>query len=65
VVRVVEIAMISPPLGVTMYVISGISKYPLETVYKGVIPFLASDLVSTAILIFFPMISLWLPSLFF
>jgi C4-dicarboxylate transporter DctM subunit len=65
VVRVVEIAMISPPLGVTMYVISGISKYPLETVYKGVIPFLASDLVSTAILIFFPMVSLWLPSLFF
>jgi C4-dicarboxylate transporter DctM subunit len=63
VVRVVEIAMISPPLGVTMYVISGISKYPLGTVYKGVIPFLISDIISTAFLISFPMISLWLPSL--
>ena len=61
--RMQQIAMISPPVGITMFVIQGISKEPITTVYRGVIPFLLCDLVHVALLVFVPAISLFLPNI--
>lgn len=64
IVVVTQMGVISPPVGVNVYVVSGIERdLPLQTVFKGAIPFLVCLIVAAAILVAFPQISLWLPSL--
>ena len=64
IVVVTQMGVISPPVGVNVYVVSGIERdLPLQTVFKGAIPFLICLVVAAAILVAFPHISLWLPSL--
>ena len=64
IVVVTQMGVISPPVGVNVYVVSGIERdLPLQTVFKGSIPFLVCLTVAAAILVAFPAISLWLPSL--
>jgi len=53
---------ITPPLGVSAYVVSGISKIPLQTVFKGILPFVGSIFVCLIILLAFPQIATFLPS---
>ncbi len=66
IVRVIEIALITPPLGMNVYVLKGVAKdVPMEQIFMGVIPFVIGDLVLLAILVAFPQISLFLPSLMF
>ncbi len=61
---VVEIGLIHPPVGMNIYIINSLARdVPLMETVKGVIPFLCSDMVRTALLIIFPSISLWLVSL--
>ncbi|WP_193337334.1 TRAP transporter large permease [Devosia beringensis] len=62
-VKLLEIGMITPPLGMNVFVIRNVAgKYAsLTDVFKGVTPFLAADLVLVAILIAFPAIVLFLP----
>jgi C4-dicarboxylate transporter, DctM subunit len=64
IVCVVEIGLISPPVGMNLFVlktlIPGVSQ---GTVFRGVLPFMLADVIRMAILIAFPMISLYLPSL--
>jgi C4-dicarboxylate transporter, DctM subunit len=64
VVVVVEIGLISPPVGMNLFVLKtllpGVSQ---GTVFRGVMPFMAADVVRMALLIAFPAISLYLPSL--
>jgi TRAP-type C4-dicarboxylate transport system permease large subunit len=63
-VRVSEIGLITPPVGINVYTLKGVAKdVPLETIFKGIFPFLIADLISLPILIAFPEISLFLPSL--
>ena len=62
-VRMMMIAGISPPMGLTMFVIKGIAKVPIQTVYRGVLPFLCADLVQVALLIAFPQIVMFLPTI--
>jgi TRAP-type C4-dicarboxylate transport system permease large subunit len=58
---VVEIGLIAPPVGLNVYVINGLAKnVPIGESYRGVVPFLISDLLRTALLLAFPAISLWL-----
>ena len=58
---VVEIGLVHPPVGMNVFIINRLAKdVPLTETFKGVMPFLASDLVRTAILMFFPIISLYL-----
>lgn len=57
-----EIAQISPPVGLVLYVISGITKGPMEEVIRGVAPFLVLLLAALAIVIAAPELSLWLPA---
>jgi tripartite ATP-independent transporter DctM subunit len=63
IVKVVEIGAITPPFGVTVYVIKGVvgDQVRLEEIFRGVGWFLVMDLVMLALLIAFPAISLWLP----
>lgn len=63
-VMAVTFGMISPPVGINVFVISSIARdIPLGKVYAGVMPFIAVDVVRLAILCAFPVLSLWLPNL--
>jgi C4-dicarboxylate transporter, DctM subunit len=55
--------MITPPVGMNVYVIHGITKVPMPTIFKGIGPFLATDVAHVALLIAIPEISTFLPSL--
>jgi TRAP-type C4-dicarboxylate transport system permease large subunit len=64
-VVVIEIGMITPPIGINVFVLQGVSRdYPLSTIYKGLVPFLSADIVRLAVLVIFPVLSLWLLTLF-
>jgi C4-dicarboxylate transporter DctM subunit len=58
-----EIAVITPPVGMNVFAIAGITKVPMGTIYKGIFPFLYANVVLLVLLISFPAIALWLPSL--
>ena len=61
-VVVMEMGMITPPIGLNVFVMHGMSKnIPLSTVYAGIWPFLLSDIVRLLILTLFPVLTLWLP----
>lgn len=56
---VVEVGLITPPVGMNLFVINSMAKEtPLSSTFKGVIPFIMSDLIRTAILVMFPSITL-------
>ena len=64
IVLITEMGVITPPVGVNVYVVYGVAKdVPLETIFKGVFPMLLALLLCNLILIFFPQIALYLPSL--
>jgi C4-dicarboxylate transporter, DctM subunit len=60
-VRAMEIGFVHPPLGMNLYVIQGVAKdVPLMRVFKGVLPFLAADLMHLVLLVVFPVIAMGL-----
>jgi C4-dicarboxylate transporter DctM subunit len=62
IVCVVEIGLISPPVGMNLFVLATLlPQVPTRTVFRGVMPFVAADCIRLAILVAFPVISLWLP----
>ena len=64
IVVVVEIGLISPPVGMNMFVVrSLLPSVSTATIFRGVTPFVVADVVRLAILVTFPAISLYLPSL--
>jgi tripartite ATP-independent transporter DctM subunit len=62
-VCVMETGMITPPFGLNVFIMKSIggSNLPLTTVFKGVMPFVAADLVKLVLLVLFPVIAIWLP----
>ncbi len=58
-----ELALLTPPVGLNLYVLSSISGSPVETVTRGVLPFIAIMLVLLGLITFVPEISLFLPEL--
>jgi C4-dicarboxylate transporter, DctM subunit len=56
------IGVVLPPLAMLVFLVSGISKVPLGTVYKGVYPFLVGMTICILLFMFIPQLSLWLPS---
>ncbi|MFJ7665505.1 TRAP transporter large permease [Lysinibacillus sp. NPDC097195] len=56
-----ELGMITPPVGLNLFVVSGIAKEKLGEVVKGVIPFIILMIVFLAIVVLLPQLSLWLP----
>jgi len=61
---VVELGLITPPVGMNVFVISAMAKnVPMATIFKGVTPFFASEIVRIILILMFPGLVLWLPSL--
>ena len=62
IVMTVELGLIHPPVGMNVFVIkSVVHNVSFMTIFKGVIPFVLTDILRLVILIAFPMIALWLP----
>jgi C4-dicarboxylate transporter DctM subunit len=62
---VLMIGVVIPPVAICVFVVKNITKIPLGTIYKGVMPFLISLIFVWGLLFFFPQLALWLPSLFY
>ena len=64
IVMVIQIGLISPPVGMNLFVLNTLlPKVGLGTIFRGCWPFVAMQVVTLAILLFFPSLSLYLPSL--
>jgi tripartite ATP-independent transporter DctM subunit len=63
VTKTVEIGLITPPLGMNAYVAASATGAPIEKIFRAILPFFLVDVVILGILVAFPEISLWLPSL--
>jgi len=63
-VMVVEISLITPPIGLNVFVIKSIMPdVPLASIFKGIVPFFIADIARLALVVFFPAVALWLPGL--
>ena len=63
VVVVIEISLITPPIGLNVFVLNAmLPDIKLTEIFRGVIPFVAADIVRVALIIFIPALSLFLPS---
>ncbi len=66
ILMVMQIGLIMPPVGMNVFVVNGMCRsVPMNETYKGVMPFLVSDVSRLGVLLFFPVVSLWLTRLFF
>ena len=59
----VETGVVTPPVGLNLFAVSGTSKIPLTQVLKGTIPFFIGDLTVLVLVILFPGLATWLPDL--
>jgi tripartite ATP-independent transporter DctM subunit len=63
IVMTVELGLIHPPVGMNVFVIkSVVQDVSFSTIFKGVLPFIVTDLIRLVILIAFPILALWLPT---
>jgi len=74
VVKMAEICLITPPIGLNCFVVAGVTRdlvddegrsleVPLQDVFRGIGPFFVADVITVGVLLAFPGIVLWLPSL--
>lgn len=56
-----EIALLTPPVGLNLFVIRGVTKIPLSRIAIGTIPFLLLMVLTLILIYFFPQVALWLP----
>lgn len=62
-VVIIELGMLIPPLGMNVFVVKGVApQIPLADIYRGVMPYVASNLVRLALLLAVPALCLWLPA---
>jgi tripartite ATP-independent transporter DctM subunit len=63
-VIMIEAGLITPPVGMNVYIIGGIAKgVPLSVIFRGIVPFLIALLVCVGLVVAFPQIALFLPSI--
>jgi len=70
IVMVTEMGVITPPVGINVYVVFGVARrvigeVPLESIFKGIVPFLLAVIAGVIILMIFPQIILLLPNLMY
>ena len=64
IIVVISMGSATPPVGMSCYIVSGVCKeVPLQTIFKGVWPFIIAFLVMCVLLAVFPQIATWLPSM--
>lgn len=61
VIKMIEVSLLTPPVGINVFIICGIVNLPIEKVFRRITPFILLDLAITAVLFAFPDIILWLP----
>jgi TRAP-type C4-dicarboxylate transport system permease large subunit len=62
IVMVVELGLITPPIGMNVFVIKGLApSVPLGRIYRGVTPFVLAEIVLIILLVIFPALATWLP----
>ena len=60
---IVEMSTLTPPFGIHVFVLKAlVPDVPIATIFKGILSFVAADIVKIAILVLFPILVLWLPS---
>jgi TRAP-type C4-dicarboxylate transport system permease large subunit len=62
---VVMIGVVIPPVAICVFVVKNITRVPIGTIYKGVMPFLIALFTLGGLLFLFPQLALWLPSVAF
>ena len=63
---VVEVGLITPPVGMNLFVINSMAPdIPMAETYKGAFPFILSDFIRVAVLVLFPGLTLWLVALLY
>jgi C4-dicarboxylate transporter DctM subunit len=63
IVMTVELGLIHPPVGMNIFVIKSVLEdIKISTIFKGVLPFIATDIIRLIILVLFPILATWLPS---
>ncbi len=63
IVMTVELGLISPPVGMNIFVIKSVLEdIKISTIFYGVVPFIVTDLIRLVILVMFPILATWLPS---
>lgn len=60
-VKTAEIGLITPPMGMNVFVVAGVTRMPVTEVFKGIWPFVVTELVVLALLVMLPQLSLWFP----
>jgi tripartite ATP-independent transporter DctM subunit len=70
IVLITQMGVITPPVGINVYVVYGVSQttgadIPLESIFKGILPFLAAIFIGIILMIIFPQIITWLPDLMY
>ena len=64
IVLAAEMGVITPPVGVNVYVIKGVAgDVPLHTIFRGIIPFLIALIIAVVLILLIPQIALVLPNL--
>lgn len=56
-----ELGMVTPPVAINVYVVQGVTKVPMEDIFRGVLPFIFVYLIAIGFIVAFPEISLFLP----
>jgi C4-dicarboxylate transporter, DctM subunit len=59
----VEMSLVTPPVGLNLFAVSGTSKIPVSQVVKGAVPFFLTDALVLLAVIYFPALATWLPNL--
>jgi C4-dicarboxylate transporter, DctM subunit len=59
----IEMGVVTPPVGLNLFAVSGTSRIPLQDVIKGTIPFFIGDGIVLLLVIFFPELATWLPDM--
>ena len=62
-VKTAEIGLVSPPLGLNVFIVGSVTKVPVGTVFRGIMPFLIADFIVLALIILFPSLALYIAEL--
>ena len=67
IIKMVEVAVITPPIGLNVYVVKAVvgDAIGIGDLFRGILPFVLMDILTLVVLVVFPQISLWLPSMMF
>jgi TRAP-type C4-dicarboxylate transport system permease large subunit len=63
IVLVMEMGMITPPIGMNVFILSGVTEIPPAVIFKGIWPFVIAIIACVIIITIFPQIALFIPSM--